>query len=298
MNKKINYLFFSICFLMVCIFGCKKNKDTLYVDFDYSEPSVTLDAEGEPDSLYISFDASVAKIEDVEKEPSTPISIKPEIPGKWIWESDSTLIFKPTENWKLDTSYTITFPNEIFSDIVEVDNSFSFKTEQFEAWISNPEFYINPENPNEKKVTCTIASDFPILKESLKNAVSMKLNYQDAKGNISKKADCNYNVSWNKSGTQAYIVSDNIPIPPFTSFVEIELNNKIECAFGGKSDISSNITVEIPGMSDFVSIREISTNLVKNNEQNYDQILVIETKGTISVEEIAKKIEVVEMELF
>ena len=295
MNKKINYLFFSICFLMVCIFGCKKNKDTLYVDFDYSEPSVTLDAEGEPDSLYISFDASVAKIEDVEKEPSTPISIKPEIPGKWIWESDSTLIFKPTENWKLDTSYTITFPNEIFSDIVEVDNSFSFKTEQFEAWISNPEFYINPENPNEKKVTCTIASDFPILKESLKNAVSMKLNYQDAKGNISKKADCNYNVSWNKSGTQAYIVSDNIPIPPFTSFVEIELNNKIECAFGGKSDISSNITVEIPGMSDFVSIREISTNLVKNNEQNYDQILVIETKGAISVEEIAKKIEVYEL---
>ena len=116
----------------------------------------------------------------------------------------------------------------------------------------------------------------------------MKMVYQDAKGKETKKVDCNYNVSWNKEGTRAYIVSDNIPIPPFTSYVDINLNSEIEYAYGGKSDFTSKKTVEIPGMNDFVSIRNVSTNLVKNNEQNYDQILVIETKGSIPVEEIAK----------
>jgi len=293
MKKKL--LFLIICFFIFCIFGCKKNDSKVYVDFDYETPSAVLNAEGKPDSLYISFEGSVAKIDEVEKEPSVPILIKPEISGKWIWESDSTLIFKPTENWKLGTEYTITFPKEIFSDIVTVEKSFSFKTERFEAWISNPEFYINPENPNEKKVTCTIESYFPILKESLKKSVSMKMVYQDAKGKETKKVDCNYNVSWNKEGTRAYIVSDNIPIPPFTSYVDINLNSEIEYAYGGKSDFTSKKTVEIPGMNDFVSIRNVSTNLVKNNEQNYDQILVIETKGSIPVEEIAKKIEVYEL---
>ena len=70
MLKKLNYLLFSILFLMFFIFGCKKNEDKIYVDFYFEKPSAILDEEGKPDSLYISFEGSVAKLDDVEKESS------------------------------------------------------------------------------------------------------------------------------------------------------------------------------------------------------------------------------------
>ena len=55
------------------------------------------------------------------------------------------------------------------------------------------------------------------------------------------------------------------------------------------------VSVSIPGMSDFVSINSVVTNLVKNEEQNYDHTLIIESKGAVAVEELEKHISVYEL---
>jgi len=273
----------------------KQTKDKVSVSYSVYGPSAVLNEDGKPDSLVISFNGSVAKLEDVDKEPSSPITINPPVSGKWNWDSDSMLVFKPNENWTLNTKYVITLPQSIFSDIVSVSPNATFKTEIFETWLKDAEFYINPENPNEKKVTCTISSSFPIEKSSLEKNVTMTMVYLDSKGKSSKEVSCSYQVSWNKRGNEAYIISENLPIPPYTSIMKIQMNKGIEAQIGGKSADSASREVSIPGMSDFVSLRGVSTNLVKNAEQNYDQVMVIETKGAVSVEELAKHMTVYEL---
>ena len=63
----------------------------------------------------------------------------------------------------------------------------------------------------------------------------------------------------------------------------------------GKSSDEETKTVSVPGMSDFVKIESVDTSLVKNQNQNYDQMLVIETKGSVAVDELASCISVFEL---
>ena len=250
-------------------------KEKVYVNYEIDSPSGYVAADEKPESLVVTFESSAAKLSDVDKEPGTAITIKPAISGKWKWESDSILVFKPNENWKLSTKYTVEFPAEIFSDIVKVDNDFSFQTESFRAHIANTEFYINPEDSNEKRVTCEISSNFPMLKDSLEKAVSMKVNYKDEKGKNVEEKLWTYKTTWNKEGTKAYLVSDIIPIPNYTSYMLIEISKDLEAEVGGKVKEKDVEEVEIPGIRDYVSIRRVSTNLVKKEDLNYDQVIVI-----------------------
>lgn len=300
---------FLISALVLLVFSCKEkenstsekvmpkstSKDKIAVGYDVYEPSSRVDSEGKPDTLYVSFDGSVAKIEDVGNAPSGEISIAPAISGTWLWVDDSSLRFTPAENWKLDTKYKVDMPAEIFSDSVSVRNDFSFKTDTFSVWLTDEEFYINPENPNEKYVTCTVGTSHPMVKESINKAVSMSLIYLDSKGKTSKTEPVSYKVSFNKTTTAAYLVSDPLPIPPYTSSLKISLSKGIEAQVGGTSTETDSSSVSVPGMSDFVRIRDLSTSLVKNDEQNYDQMLVIESKGSVSVEELTSHIEVYEL---
>lgn len=270
-------------------------KDKISVGYNVYEPSSRLDSEGKPDTLYVSFDGSVAKLEDADGKPSAEITITPAIAGEWTWVDDDGLRFTPVENWLLDTKYKIVMPNAIFSDSVQVKNDFTFKTEPFTVRLSSGEFYINPEDPAEKRVTATLYASHAMNKDTVQKALSMSLLYLDSKGKTSKTDNVNFQVTFNKGLTEAYLVSDILPIPPYTSDLKIVLSKGVQAQIGGTSSDEDSSLVTVPGMSDFVKIYDISTELVKNDSQNYDQMLVIDTKGSVSVEELAKHLEIYEL---
>ena len=286
--------------LMLFSFSCgrkSKLKEKVSVGYNVYEPSVKLDSEGNADTLYISFDGSVAKLEDANGKPSSEITITPAIAGKWTWVNDDGLRFIPFESWLLDTKYKVVMPDAIFSDSVQVKNEFTFKTEPFSVSLPGGEFYINPEDPSEKRVTATLYASHPMVKDSVKKAVSMSLLYLDSKGKTSKTDNINFQVSFNKALTEAYLVSDLLPIPPYTSDLKITLSKGIQTQIGGTSSNEDSSKVTIHGMSDFVRINDISSELVKNESQNFDQMLIIETKGSVAVEELERHLEVYELPL-
>ena len=286
-------VFFFIGFAL--LFASCGGKDKVSVQYRVAEPSGRLDADGLPEKLYVIFDGSVSKIEDAGSTPGSPVTIDPAINGSWKWNDDMTLCFTPSETWQLNTKYKITMPDSIFSENVSVKNEFKFKTEPFEVRLSDAEFYINPENPALKAVTCTVAASHPLVKESLNNCISLEFCHVDSKGKVSKKSSLSYQVSFSKEDDKAFIVSDFLEIPPYTSFVLINLKKGVEAQLGGKSLEEDSSKVSVPGMSDYVRINDIETSLVKNAEQNYDQMLVVETKGSVSAEEILEHISVYEL---
>ncbi|MCR4579558.1 MAG: hypothetical protein K5681_04340, partial [Treponema sp.] len=128
-------------------------------------------------------------------------------------------------------------------------------------------------------------------KELVEKFISLSLELKGSKNTV--KSDIGFSVSFNKKATEAYITSDNIPIPPKTSDLTVSLKSGIKSADEtAQSKSTDSATVEIPGLSDYVEVRSISHNLVKNNDNNYDQMLFIETKGDISIEELQKHIKV------
>ena len=275
MQKKL-FTILSV-FSILLFFSCKKGEykpnsgktppsEKLKLTCRIVEPSTWYGRET-PDQLVLYFDGSAAKLEDVGKMPSGSISIIPEIAGSWIWENDSSLIFQPTENWKLDTKYKITLGQNLFADNVSVKAELSFTTEEFTAKLRDTNFAVDPEDPNIKKVYTTISTSNPMQKEEIEKFITLTLESKGSKNTV--KTNIGFTVSFNKSATEAYIASDNIPVPPKTSELSISLKAGIKSADGSAaSKQADSDTVEVPGLSDYVRINNISHNLVKNNDNN------------------------------
>ena len=232
-------------------------KEKILVDYKIVEPELGLTEDKKPYPLYVKFDGSVAKIEDLYREPSSQITISPAINGKWKWEGDSALSFTPSENWSLGTKYKVNMPNSIFSDRVYIKGSFNFSTASFTVNITESEFYINPNNPDEKKVICTIAASHPVNSEKIDdNMISLEMSFMDSKGKASRTEKIKYSYSFNKDFTEIYVVSDNIPIPPYTANLKIIVKKGLEAQIGGKTQEDIRTELEIPGMSDYYSCKK------------------------------------------
>lgn len=310
LSKSKLFLFFFVILSQLVLFGCKdkktKSKDNtnqvkvskkekINVSYYIYEPDVSYNDENEIDTLVISFNGSVAKVDDVGKAPSAPITLTPSIAGEWKWSDDSRLVFYPSENWMLGQKYKISMPSSIFSEFVNVKGDDSFITDEFSAYLSDEEFYIDPEKPTNKRVTCTIYATHPLEKEHLEDYVTMTLSLE-GENRTSTKQPYNFTISYNKSGTRAYLISEIIPVPPKTSTFTISLKKGVKAdKIEGKTTNDSNAEVTIPGMSDFVRITDTDFMLVKNEEQNYDQVITIETKGKLSADELSSKLVIYEL---
>lgn len=297
--KKV-FLNFFACFTLITtlfsVISCtSSNNAKVKVPYEIQTPYTGFEENAAPRPLYVNFYGSAARMEDIEKEPAIKPVITPEINGTWKWNSDTELCFTPTEQWKLATKYSITFDKSIFADHVIVNGANSFLTSDFYTNLSNCQFYIDPENPSVKKVTAVIQASHPMKKENFSDFVSLEMQIPNSsKKNTNEiiKQNINFKVTFNKTFTEAYIVSDNIPMPPRTSKVYISMKSGIKAEEGATSKSSDKRNVEVPGMSDYVKIKMISHSLVKNKDQNYDQIFTISSKGEISSEELLKNMEV------
>ncbi|MBO5729727.1 MAG: alpha-2-macroglobulin family protein [Treponema sp.] len=290
--KKIVFWISTICMVQLLFLACAK-QEKITVDYRSYAPDMDYRLT-EPDQLTVSFKGSVAKLEDMEKEALEEglISIEPAIKGSWHWDTDTDLVFTPLEDWQLATRYKVKFSSELFPEHITVKNEFSFTTSGFILSINEPDFYIDPENPSVKRVTFGLKGSHPLATETVEKAVSMKLELLNEKGAVVSTKDYAFEISYNDTGTVAYVISEPVEMPIRTSIMKITVAGGIKSLRGGSASKKMEASVDIPGMSDYVRITSIGHALVQNQQQNYDQVLTVETKGSIAGEEIAENITV------
>ena len=302
-NMKNKFLLLLLAFFSIMIFGCKpKEIEKKEVSFELYKPKITASTliQGKHPSLEIYFDASVAPIDYKEQNIASFITISPEIKGEWDWVNDSHLVFMPAESWKLNTKYKISFTDNLLSSNVVCSwKSDSFTTPSYEVWMDDAEFYIDPNDPSVKRVTFSLSGNIPFSDESFADKISLKLEQdtkKDSKNTKTTTQTFNFDISFNEDKTTAYIISEPIPMPLYTSKLYISVKSGIKSIFGvGVSQESFSDSVSIPGMNDYANIEKITHDLVKNEEQNYDQVLFLKTKGEIRAEDLKNHISIYEL---
>ena len=290
--RKIIFLILTIFMVQLLFLACSQ-QEKITVDYRQNIPSMDYQLTS-PDQLTVSFNGSVARLEDMELEALKEgvISITPPIKGSWHWDTDTDLVFTPLEDWQLDTKYKVKFTSELFPEHISVKNEFSFTTTGFTLSIDEPEFFIDTENPSIKRVTCSLTGSHPLVAETVSKAVSMQLEFLNEKGAVVSTKDYGVEISYNETGTIAYVVSEPVEMPIRTSTMNITVAGGIKSQRGGAINKKKTASVDIPGMSDYVKITSVGHALVQNQQQNYDQVLTVETKGSIAGEEIAENITV------
>jgi uncharacterized protein YfaS (alpha-2-macroglobulin family) len=302
-------LFFLLCGLVLAGIGVlwgwnfyqSRRPQPIVVDYWQARAPGSQSGDTELPDLVVEFNGSAAPLElvgvDFEagmEEPS--ISVNPPIAGQWRWYQDNTLVFTASGAWEIGRNYTVSFGKGLFAPhVAPISRSFSFSIPDFSLHMGEGEFYIDPEDAAVKRVTAVVRSNYPMDRDSLERALSMKPAINAASGRLENRP-YTFSLSYNRDYTEAYIVSEPVGTPAREVNMEISLKRGVKAASGqGTPAGAFSMTVAVPGMTGYVQVRGISQELVKNDDQKFDQVLIFSTRGTIEEAELSRNIQVWEL---
>ncbi|MFT4058056.1 MAG: alpha-2-macroglobulin [Legionella sp.] len=271
----------------------------IYTTAIINTPKITANEETlVPDNLVVDFgikqngfiNKSVAPLNQIGKLVTKGIEMKPEIPGTWVWTSDSELTFTPAEDWPANQKYTITFAPEFFAANANMEShTFSFSTHTFKADIKSFSLYQDPLHAEINKAIATIEFNFPVNPESLEQHTS--LNFLTESGKTQESLPFTYTFDAHKR--VAYLHSDLIKIKDIARFLRLTLNKKLS------SSTNSGVTgreltdkIYIPDAHDFLKVSSATASIVRNAQDRPEQVLTIETTIGINETEFNKSVHV------
>jgi uncharacterized protein YfaS (alpha-2-macroglobulin family) len=224
------------------------------------------------------------------------IVINPPMEGVWRWSADDTLEFTAVGSWTLGKQYSVTMGKDLFPSHVQPrSKTFSFTIEDFHLSLDEGEFYIDPENAAVKRVLATVRTNYPMDTASLENSITIEPKINADSGQL-RKRQYQFTLSYNRDYTEAYIVSEPLGMPAKETEMGIALKRGIRAASGeGSPAPGVSLSVAIPGMTSYVQVHGIYQELVKNDDQRFDQVLILNTRGTIEEAELAKNLQVWEL---
>ncbi|MDH5183911.1 MAG: alpha-2-macroglobulin, partial [Gammaproteobacteria bacterium] len=287
-NELIFYGTFWLAIALLVWYLLQPGAETIRVYL--SAPGVTnLQAEKpRPDPLQLEFGDSVAKLNQIGKTISEGLSLSPAIEGQWKWTSDRQLVFIPAQEWQIATTYRIKLDKELFPSNIQLDDySPSFETEGFTAVLDNTDFFQDPQNPKLKKLVSTVRFSHRLDKDDFKGRVTLIMKDADPRVKDKGKA-YPFELSFNKVGNEAYIHSQPIDIPLKEQTLVLSIDDGARSQDGGVS-ISADLSTEVsvPGMYSYFRIGSATVNLVRNEQNDPEQVLILET--TDGVEESVLK---------
>ena len=168
------------------------------INFTVSVPAApNLEKQENVPPLYIKFNGSVSKIEDVQKEIATGLLIQPKIKGIWRWSADNEISFHPVEQWAPGTEYEIEMDRELFSKHIKLETyNAVFETSPFTLWIASSQFHIDVLDENIKQVIATVNFSHPIDPNEFESRVSLKPYKLDTEIQTFKNKDYKFSITY------------------------------------------------------------------------------------------------------
>ena len=263
-------------------------------------PSPTPNSETlKPNPIYINFrpintngasvSRSVAKLDLVNKVVPNGIKIRPEIKGVWRWNGEQQLEFKPQQDWPAGQKYRVTFTPSIFKPNILLNNvEHQFYTPEYKLRLSSFKLYQDPKVKNSHKVTATLKATHPTDIDKIKKKLKLK---QPLSGkNSGETQEYKFDVTYDKNQREIYIISEKIKIQPSESYMYFELDSGVKPLLGNsktKSKIKSSLS--IPSVDNFFKVKRTNISLVKNENDESEQALIIDFTDQISSQDIIRK---------
>ena len=262
------------------------------VEVSKDDPGLSRLIEGTivPDALTLRFSKATAKLEWVTKPNPPGITMTPEHPGRWVWETDSRLSFKPSADWPPSKQFNITLDSSLLPSEVRLKDKprWSFTTRVFEAFWSKSDYYTNPKEPEVHEITAELKLTHPMpLAEVEKNIQVGALNGGDLFDTSSKL----FTLTPDADGAQRhyYLRTARTKMPEKEDFARLTFAKGSVCALGGPGTKEEATTkVRVPDVYSGFEITGLSTQLINTSEGEPEQFLFIDTSGYATPEEIAK----------
>ncbi len=253
-------------------------------------PRTARDPEPSPAPLSVSFSGSAAPLERIGKplDARGGVTLEPSLPGEWRWQSDSLLVFSPREPWPIGQQYEIRFADAAIADHVRLSqDSVSFTTQAFSATLAEAEFYQDPVDPAQKQVVATVRFNYPVEPQSFESRLSMRLVDPQSR----KEQPYRFTVTYDDLRFLAYVRSGTVAIPLEDQNMRLTLAEGVQAQAGGPATQGEQVReVRVPGRFNLFKIQSAHVTLVRNEQYDPEQVLVVECTSGVHEAELAKAV--------
>ncbi len=255
-----------------------------------------------PDALTLDFGIknggftprSVAPLKQIGKEVTDGITLTPAMPGKWIWQNDSRLVFTPKEDWPAGQTYHIEFAKNVFTPGMKMESfTFTFATLPFQANIEEFKFYQDPVNPTLRQAIATINFNFPVDSNSFENNTTLLLEaLKNAKLDLAAE-HFKFTVTYDEHKRTAYLHSEPLPLPEAPRYLILTLDKGIKPISGPSATLETIAkNVLIPDAASYFKVSSANTAIVRNDQDRPEQVLTLETSLGVTDAELNKGLHV------
>ena len=236
---------------------------------------------------------SVARIDLVGEEIAEGINLHPAKKGKWRWIDDRNIQFVPETDWPAGTEFSVKFDKSIFvSEAKLSENSYKFLTPKFNVYFSNIEFYQDPQDISIRRVISTLSFSHPVDKKSLEENLSMGMRPSGENVDASL-SPYKFSVTYDKNQREAYIQSEPVSLPDQPNYMKINIEQGVKTLLGGAaSEKTSEDKVLIPDIYSFLKVQSVSTQIVRNEKNEPEQLIMFEFTDYIFEKELLSKLSV------
>ncbi|WP_115711603.1 alpha-2-macroglobulin [Legionella sainthelensi] len=251
-----------------------------------------------PNNLIIDFgiknngfiNQSVAPLSEIGKTVTHGIEMTPNMPGTWIWNTDSQLVFTPSEDWPAGQKFTIHFSSDFFTTNANMErHDYSFRTNPFQGTITEFKLYQDPVHAEIRNAVATIEFNYPVNPKTLEKNTS--LMYQAQPGSTAAKQS--FTLTYDKNKRVAYLHSETIKIDNVARYLRLTLNKEITSSTDSahlQHELTQNLL--IPSAQDFLKIISASASIVRNDKDRPEQVLTVETSLGINESEFNKSVHI------
>lgn len=236
---------------------------------------------------------SVAPLSLIGKEVTKGITLTPAIPGKWVWNNDSRLLFTPSQDWPAGQKYTLHFDKSVFAHGTKMESdTYTFSTQPFQATIGEFKFYQDPVNPKVRQAVATINFNYPVDPASFESETSLIL---EAPKNsvITSSQRFKLSINYDEHKRIAYLHTDTIPLPEVARYLELTIDKGVKSLSGqGKTIDAVKQTVLVPDAGSYFKLANASASIVRNSQDRPEQILSLETTLGVKEAELNKSLHV------
>ena len=173
------------------------------------------------------------------------IKITPQIEGKWEWDSDTSLVFYPAEEWQANTKYAVEFGENALPALTVITKPVTFTTQALLPEISG-DFKFDPEHIETMMITGSVSFNYTMKEENVKS----KFRVVPAHANTVSLGQLETNLHNNI----LYFSLPVLKVSDKAEEVKIELPAGLQAENGGKSASMLEYMIKVPPKNEIFKV--------------------------------------------
>lgn len=234
---------------------------------------------------------SAARLDLIGEIVTDGVKISPEIVGQWIWQDENQLVFTPDQAWPAAQRYTVTLSKDIFAAGQKLkQDKYRFSTVSLIAGVEELRFYQNPREKDIRRVVSTLAFSHPVALQSV--YAQLSLTKRPSGADLGSKGQAvKYELTTDKSGRVVYVQSEPLQLPEQEQYLQLVLQPGVQAQQGtGTTEQALQQQLLIPDKSSFLRLSTLQANIVRNPENEPEQMLHLEFTDRITRQELQQKL--------